>query len=164
MFFRISGNVFRVNGCAFLLLPCSSQRTVDSHSLIWPEISSTEPEASVWCKIVEYMIQNVMISLCNNSYVVLDYPLSQYIWLKVNWEVQGLMWMCFAVLILEHLLILRMLGYQVKDSKMEEQDHFLKRMSGMIRLYAAIIQLRWPYGNRQGVYAYDVIIITLLVY
>ncbi|XP_076211403.1 mRNA export factor GLE1 [Aptenodytes patagonicus] len=44
----------------------------------------------------------------------------------------------------------RMLGYQVKDSKMEEQDHFLKRMSGMIRLYAAIIQLRWPYGNKQG--------------
>uniref|UniRef100_A0A8B9C1G9 mRNA export factor GLE1 n=1 Tax=Anser brachyrhynchus TaxID=132585 RepID=A0A8B9C1G9_9AVES len=44
----------------------------------------------------------------------------------------------------------RMLGYQVKDSKIEEQDHFLKRMSGMIRLYAAIIQFRWPYGNRQG--------------
>ncbi|XP_040387746.1 nucleoporin GLE1 isoform X2 [Cygnus olor] len=44
----------------------------------------------------------------------------------------------------------RMLGYQFKDSKIEEQDHFLKRMSGMIRLYAAIIQLRWPYGNRQG--------------
>ncbi|XP_035197759.1 nucleoporin GLE1 [Oxyura jamaicensis] len=44
----------------------------------------------------------------------------------------------------------RMLGYQFKDSKMEEQDHFLKRISGMIRLYAAIIQLRWPYGNRQG--------------
>ncbi|XP_065504501.1 mRNA export factor GLE1 isoform X1 [Caloenas nicobarica] len=44
----------------------------------------------------------------------------------------------------------RMLGYQVKDSKIEEQDHFLKRMSGLIRLYAAIIQLRWPYGNKQG--------------
>ncbi|XP_059684689.1 mRNA export factor GLE1 [Gavia stellata] len=44
----------------------------------------------------------------------------------------------------------RLLGYQVKDSKMEEQDHFLKRMSGMIRLYAAIIQVRWPYGNKQG--------------
>ncbi|XP_025915487.1 mRNA export factor GLE1 isoform X2 [Apteryx mantelli] len=44
----------------------------------------------------------------------------------------------------------RMLGYQVKDSKTEQQDNFLKRMSGMIRLYAAIIQLRWPYGNRQG--------------
>ncbi|XP_002723014.3 mRNA export factor GLE1 isoform X1 [Oryctolagus cuniculus] len=43
----------------------------------------------------------------------------------------------------------RMLGYQVKDSKVEQQDTFLKRMSGMIRLYAAIIQLRWPYGNRQ---------------
>jgi nucleoporin GLE1 len=43
----------------------------------------------------------------------------------------------------------RMLGYQVKDSKMEQQDNFLKRMSGMIRLYAAIIQLRWPYGNQQ---------------
>ncbi|XP_036116935.1 nucleoporin GLE1 isoform X2 [Molossus molossus] len=45
----------------------------------------------------------------------------------------------------------RMLGYQVKDSKVEQQDNFLKRMSGMIRLYAAIIQLRWPYGTRQEV-------------
>lgn len=43
----------------------------------------------------------------------------------------------------------RMLGYQVTDSKVEQQDNFLKRMSGMIRLYAAIIQLQWPYGNRQ---------------
>ncbi|XP_029776385.1 nucleoporin GLE1 isoform X2 [Suricata suricatta] len=43
----------------------------------------------------------------------------------------------------------RTLGYQVKDSKVEQQDNFLKRMSGMIRLYAAIIQLRWPYGGRQ---------------
>ncbi|XP_012495175.1 PREDICTED: nucleoporin GLE1 [Propithecus coquereli] len=46
----------------------------------------------------------------------------------------------------------RMLGYQVKDSKVEQQDNFLKRMSGMIRLYAAIIQLRWPYGTRQEVH------------
>ncbi|XP_072488694.1 mRNA export factor GLE1 isoform X2 [Notamacropus eugenii] len=46
----------------------------------------------------------------------------------------------------------KLLGYQVKDSKVEQQDNFLKRMSGMIRLYAAIIQLRWPYGNRQGVH------------
>ncbi|XP_025060779.1 spectrin alpha chain, non-erythrocytic 1 isoform X5 [Alligator sinensis] len=44
----------------------------------------------------------------------------------------------------------RTLGYQVTDSKVEQQDNFLKRMSGMIRLYAAIIQLRWPYGNKQG--------------
>ncbi|NXL28256.1 GLE1 protein, partial [Glaucidium brasilianum] len=44
----------------------------------------------------------------------------------------------------------RMLGYQVKDSKVEEQDHFLKRMSGLIRLYAAVIQLQWPYGNKDG--------------
>lgn len=43
----------------------------------------------------------------------------------------------------------RMLGYQVTDSKVEQEDIFLKRMSGMIRLYAAIIQLQWPYGNRQ---------------
>ncbi|XP_052037997.1 mRNA export factor GLE1 [Apodemus sylvaticus] len=43
----------------------------------------------------------------------------------------------------------RMLGYQVTDSKVEQQDNFLKRMSGMIRLYAAIIQLQWPYGKRQ---------------
>lgn len=71
--------------------------------------------------------------------------------------------MGFAVLILECLLIHRMLGYQVKDSKMEEQDHFLKRMSGMIRLYAAIIQLRWPYGNKHGVCVYGIIIRTLLL-
>ncbi|XP_061460232.1 mRNA export factor GLE1 isoform X2 [Rhineura floridana] len=44
----------------------------------------------------------------------------------------------------------RMLGYQVKDSKVESQDNFLKRMSGMIRLYAAILQLQWPYRDRQG--------------
>ncbi|NWI64040.1 GLE1 protein, partial [Todus mexicanus] len=44
----------------------------------------------------------------------------------------------------------RMLGYKVKDSMVEDQDNFLKRMSGMIRLYAAIIQLRWPYGDKQG--------------
>lgn len=46
----------------------------------------------------------------------------------------------------------RMLGYQVKDSKVEQQDNFLKRMSGMIRLYAAIIQLRWPYGKQQEIH------------
>ncbi|XP_007942552.1 nucleoporin GLE1 [Orycteropus afer afer] len=51
----------------------------------------------------------------------------------------------------------RMLGYQVKDSKVEQQDNFLKRMSGMIRLYAAIIQLRWPYGNRQEVFGIEAI-------
>lgn len=68
--------------------------------------------------------------------------------------------MCFAVLIqlMQHFLILRMLGYQVKDSKVEEQDHFLKRMSGLIRLYAAIIQLQWPYGNKQGVCVYGITI------
>ncbi|XP_063000631.1 mRNA export factor GLE1 [Elgaria multicarinata webbii] len=43
----------------------------------------------------------------------------------------------------------RMLGYQVKDAKVEPQDNFLKRMSGMIRLYAAILQLQWPYKDRQ---------------
>ncbi|XP_029468558.1 nucleoporin GLE1 isoform X2 [Rhinatrema bivittatum] len=42
----------------------------------------------------------------------------------------------------------RALGYQVVDDKVEQQDNFLKRMSGMIRLYAAIIQLRWPYGTK----------------
>ncbi|XP_021569374.1 nucleoporin GLE1 [Carlito syrichta] len=46
----------------------------------------------------------------------------------------------------------RLLGYQVKDSKVEQQDNFLKRMSGMIRLYAAIIQLRWPYGNQHAIH------------
>ncbi|XP_066436448.1 mRNA export factor GLE1 [Eleutherodactylus coqui] len=44
----------------------------------------------------------------------------------------------------------RLLGYQVKDNIVEQQDSFLKRMSGMIRLYAAIMQVRWPYGTNQG--------------
>lgn len=48
-------------------------------------------------------------------------------------------------------LTLRILGYRVDDSKVEGQDSFLKRMSGMIRLYAAIIQMRWPYTGKQGV-------------
>ncbi|KAJ8388746.1 hypothetical protein AAFF_G00129790 [Aldrovandia affinis] len=43
----------------------------------------------------------------------------------------------------------RILGYRVDDCGVEAQDSFLKRMSGMIRLYAAVIQLRWPY-NKQG--------------
>lgn len=47
--------------------------------------------------------------------------------------------------------VIRILGYRVDDSGVEGQDSFLKRMSGMIRLYAAIIQLRWPYGSKQGV-------------
>ncbi|KAM9324325.1 mRNA export factor GLE1 [Gastrophryne carolinensis] len=38
----------------------------------------------------------------------------------------------------------RHLGYRVEDSVVENQDHFLKRMSGMIRLYAAVLQMRWP--------------------
>ena len=46
---------------------------------------------------------------------------------------------------------LRILGYRVDDSGIEGQDSFLKRMSGMIRLYAAVIQLRWPHGSKQGV-------------
>ncbi|KAJ1133756.1 hypothetical protein NDU88_000232 [Pleurodeles waltl] len=44
----------------------------------------------------------------------------------------------------------RALGYQVLDGNVEQQDNFLKRMSGMIRLYAAVIQLRWPYRDKQG--------------
>ncbi|KAM9465031.1 mRNA export factor GLE1 isoform 1-T1 [Salvelinus alpinus] len=44
----------------------------------------------------------------------------------------------------------KILGYRVEDGGVEAQDSFLKRMSGMIRLYAAIIQLRWPNGSKQG--------------
>ncbi|RVE68731.1 hypothetical protein OJAV_G00094360 [Oryzias javanicus] len=44
----------------------------------------------------------------------------------------------------------RILGYRVDDNGVEGQDSFLKRMSGMIRLYAAIIQLRWPFGSKHG--------------
>ncbi|TTP43323.1 Nucleoporin GLE1 [Bagarius yarrelli] len=45
----------------------------------------------------------------------------------------------------------QILGYRVNESGVEGQNSFLKRMSGMIRLYAAIIHLRWPYTNKQGV-------------
>lgn len=44
----------------------------------------------------------------------------------------------------------KILGYRVDEGKVEGQDSFLKRMSGMIRLYAAIIQMRWPYSSKQG--------------
>ncbi|KAG7278003.1 hypothetical protein CRUP_020319 [Coryphaenoides rupestris] len=44
----------------------------------------------------------------------------------------------------------RILGYRVDDCGVEGQDSFMKRMSGMIRLYAAVIQLRWPYGAKPG--------------
>ncbi|XP_068617180.1 mRNA export factor GLE1 isoform X2 [Brachionichthys hirsutus] len=44
----------------------------------------------------------------------------------------------------------RILGYRVDGSGVEGQDSFLKRMSGMIRLYAAVIQQRWPHGSKQG--------------
>lgn len=48
----------------------------------------------------------------------------------------------------------RILGYRVDDDGVEGQDSFLKRMSGMIRLYAAVIQQRWPYGSKQAVNIY----------
>ena len=63
----------------------------------------------------------------------------------------GLVTLTWTLITLNFFLPHRMLGYQVKDSKVEQQDNFIKRMSGMISLYAAIIQLRWPYGNRQEV-------------
>ncbi|XP_013870068.1 mRNA export factor GLE1 [Austrofundulus limnaeus] len=44
----------------------------------------------------------------------------------------------------------KILGYRVDDAGVEGQDSFLKRMSGMIRLYAALIQQKWPYGSKQG--------------
>ncbi|XP_077600411.1 mRNA export factor GLE1-like [Stigmatopora nigra] len=48
----------------------------------------------------------------------------------------------------------RTLGYRVTDAGVEDQDCFLKRMSGMIRLYAAIIQQRWPFDSKQGLPAH----------
>ncbi|NXN97205.1 GLE1 protein, partial [Rhinopomastus cyanomelas] len=44
----------------------------------------------------------------------------------------------------------RMLGYIIYDDGIESQESFLKRMSGMIRFYAALIHLRWPYSSKQG--------------
>lgn len=45
----------------------------------------------------------------------------------------------------------RMLGYGVEDSKVEQHSRFLKHMSGMIHLYAAIIQLWGPYEGQQEI-------------
>lgn len=56
-----------------------------------------------------------------------------------------------------------MLGYQVNDSQLESEENFLKRMSGLIRLYAAVIQQRWPYGNKHGVCACGTIIRALVL-
>ncbi|TNM90083.1 hypothetical protein fugu_004317 [Takifugu bimaculatus] len=44
----------------------------------------------------------------------------------------------------------RLLGYRVDSSGVEDQNSFLKKMSGMIRLYAAIIQQKWPFSSKQG--------------
>ncbi|KAM5146380.1 mRNA export factor GLE1 isoform 2-T2 [Mantella aurantiaca] len=44
----------------------------------------------------------------------------------------------------------RKLGYNLDGSGIERQDNFLKRMSGMIRLYAAILQMRYPFGTVQA--------------
>ncbi|EDV21724.1 uncharacterized protein TRIADDRAFT_59739 [Trichoplax adhaerens] len=43
-------------------------------------------------------------------------------------------------------LAARKLGYHVKDGNIEDEDQYLKRMSGIIRLYAAIIQSTPPQG------------------
>lgn len=48
----------------------------------------------------------------------------------------------------------RILGYRVDSCGVEDQNSFLKRMSGMIRLYAAIIQQKWPFGSKPGVNLY----------
>ena len=40
-----------------------------------------------------------------------------------------------------HLGLRRLLGFKVSsDGQMESEDNYLKRMSGMVRLYAAILQ------------------------
>ena len=57
----------------------------------------------------------------------------------------------FSLITLSFFFRHRMLGYRVEDSKVEQQSRFLKRMSGMIRLYAAVIQLRGPYESQQEV-------------
>lgn len=51
----------------------------------------------------------------------------------------------------------RLLGYQYIDGKVESQDKFLKRMSGVMRLYAAILitqqhprTVPHPLGIREG--------------
>lgn len=39
------------------------------------------------------------------------------------------------------------LGYNVVDNVLEQQDKFLERMSGIVRLYAAVVQSQLPSGN-----------------
>lgn len=47
--------------------------------------------------------------------------------------------------------LFRVLGYRVDSSGAEDDESFVKRMSGMIRLYAAIMQQKWPFSSKQGV-------------
>lgn len=47
--------------------------------------------------------------------------------------------------------LFRVLGYRVDSRGVEEDESFVKRMSGMIRLYAAIMQQKWPFSSKQGV-------------
>ena len=47
-----------------------------------------------------------------------------------------------------------MLGYQVMDSKVEQEYNFLKPIFGMISFYAATSQLQWPYRYQQEAHAH----------
>lgn len=54
------------------------------------------------------------------------------------------------------IIIKRKLGYHIKDGEIEDEDQYLKRMSGIIRLYAAIIQSTPPQGpNHVKIYEFD---------
>uniref|UniRef100_H3DH43 mRNA export factor GLE1 n=1 Tax=Tetraodon nigroviridis TaxID=99883 RepID=H3DH43_TETNG len=44
----------------------------------------------------------------------------------------------------------KVLGYRDDSFGVEDDESFMKRMSGVIRLYAAIMQQKWPYSSKPG--------------
>ena len=57
--------------------------------------------------------------------------------------------LCLSSVSVYIFLFRRMLGYLVDDDgKVEEEEQYLKRMSGILRFYAAIIQSTPPSGGQ----------------
>ncbi|CAG09648.1 unnamed protein product, partial [Tetraodon nigroviridis] len=55
----------------------------------------------------------------------------------------------------------KVLGYRDDSFGVEDDESFMKRMSGVIRLYAAIMQQKWPYSSKPGVSRLDAVFCIL---
>lgn len=120
-------------------------------SLSWPQASGSctlEWESSSWLTCTRNVRTQFHTTLRWRK---------EHLWRNIRGERERTVSICCSVWSVADVLqrfglcCVRILGYRVDDSGVEGQDSFLKRMSGMIRLYAAIIQLRWPYGSKQAV-------------